>query len=135
MYHGPLRSTTCSTRATHSLPPPFLPSLARTLACLLTDRRHSRLSSSSHHSPNVLHSLDSLSLLLSLAPARACPPTDRPNDGGRRRYSRPQRFPRSRRALLASPTPPSLPRRAGLAVAPVLAIARPYRGVFADRPS
>ena len=46
----------------------------------------------------------------------------------RRRYSRPRRFPpSSRRALLASPTPPSFPRRAppvGLAVA--VALARPY---------
>ena len=76
--HGPLRSTTCSTRATCSPPPPFLPSLARTPACLPTDRRHSHLPSSSHRSPDVLHSLDSLSLPLSLAPAWACPPTDRP---------------------------------------------------------
>ena len=50
----------------------------------------------------------------------------------RRRYSRPRRFPpSSRRALLASPTPPLFSRRvplAGLAVASVLALARPYGG-------
>ena len=81
MCHGPLRSITCSTRPTRS-PPPFLPSLARTPACLPTDRRYSLLPSSSHRSPDVLHSLNSLSLTfsLSLALTRACPPTDRPND-------------------------------------------------------
>ena len=77
MCHGPLHSTTCSTRATRSPLPPLLPFLARTPACLPTDRRHSRLPLSSHRSPDVLHSL---SLPLSLAPARACPPTDRRND-------------------------------------------------------
>ena len=54
--YGPLPATTCSTRATCSPPPPFLPSLAHTPACLLTDHRHSRLPLSSHRSPNVLHS-------------------------------------------------------------------------------
>ena len=37
---------------------PFLPSLAGTPACIPTDLRHSRLSSSSHRSPDVLHLLD-----------------------------------------------------------------------------
>ena len=93
MHHGPLRSTTCSTRTTRSTPLPFLPSFARTPACLPTDLRHSRLLSSSHRSP-VLHSLDSLLLpfLLSLAPMRSCPPTVLTTQR-RHRYSRPQRFP------------------------------------------
>ena len=82
MCHGPLRSTTCSTRVNRSPPSPFLPSLARTPACLPTDLLHSRLPSSSHRSPDVLHSQDSLSLPFSLylASTGACPPTDRPND-------------------------------------------------------
>ena len=77
--HGPLCSTTCSTRAPRS-PPPFLPSLAHTPACLLTDLRHSRLPSPSRCSPDVLHSLDLPSLSLLLASSGACPPTGRPNN-------------------------------------------------------
>ena len=80
MCRRPLCSTTCSTCATRLPPLPFSFSLAPTPACLPTYGHHSRLLSSSHLSPDVLHLLDSLPLSLSLTPMWACPLTDRPHD-------------------------------------------------------
>ena len=155
MYHGPLRSTTCSTRPTRSPPPPFLSSLARTPACLPTDRRHSPLPSSSHLSPDVFHSLASLSLTFSfsLAPTRACPPIDRHNDATTASllapptcWTRCRSRSRCRSPLRGRVRRPTIRttqrrrrysrlRRPGLAVAHVLALARPYADMSADRTS
>ena len=67
----------CSTRATRSPPPPFLPSLTarrrvyRPTFAICVFRRLLIVP------PTLLHSLDSLSLPLSLAPTWVCPPTGR----------------------------------------------------------